>query len=996
VAETSPKTREPLQHPGKRNFWRHWQALQHHLGIDSIRNRYLLAAGLFVVFILIAGWLAQNLVNRDASQSTLNNQERGQITRLLNDLTDDIWLAETVLQSYLLSPEKKSRVAARDAFAHLQADIAEVSVSPWAQRDRARQERMRTLKANVDILMRETERLLDIRSKSEKMFPAMPILIHRMLPHHIEFLTLSNLAMDEAMQHRDAPGQTEIHQHFSEARYAWAIMTGAWRIFIANRFGLFPGDPEEGMKNQRDQIEFYRAAVVRHLAALTRLEKQQRLEFQQSESLAKMHLAMQDWYSGYQMASTIYTSERWRLDLPLLRDTIRPLMAQIWLDLGVLRSEIESTSTSDITSLNQTADKLSEALWIILLMTLALTGAGYLFFERTIRRPIAEVAEGLQAEAQGHSPSKLRHASTTETRALIEAFDHMREQVRSRQQRLQTVLDNAAEGILTFDKTGTIETCNLAAERLFGWTESEARHMNIRELLRQDSSQDNDTYLQKFLAGMYDGLIGTEGEVFGLRKNDQPFPMAIKISAVDLDGRRLYTALVADISDRKAMIQHLRDMAEHDDLTGLYNRSFFLHELERVVERVRRNHHACILLYIDLDNFKYVNDTLGHLAGDRLLVEVSQLLRARARRGDLLARLGGDEFTMLLYDTPPEEALSLADTFRRALSELRFWQGTQQVDLACSIGAAVIDSDSRSAQEILSRADFACHLAKRKGRNCVHVFDSSDEMNVAALSTDMGWARRIKDAIAQNHFVLAAQPVVETRTGLVASYEILLRLRDDNGQIIMPSGFLPAAERFGLAADLDRWVISHALRNLRERQQDNPGLCYSINLSGQSMSLPEIADHVISEVQYHNLNPASLMFEVTETTAIANIANAEQFLRRLSAIGCRTALDDFGSGMSSFAYLRDLPVDYVKIDGKFVKNMTENAMDQAMVRAMNDIAHAVGKRTVAEFVETEQCLVQLQAYGVDYVQGYHLGKPELLGAESAVGTTSKVVFLHKR
>lgn len=990
----SPATQAPPPRPGRRDFSQFWADLQHRIGIDSIRNRYLLAAGLFVAFILSAGWLAQNVVNRNAAQSATNSNERDQLNRLLNSLTDDIWLADTALQSYLLSPEKRYRRSTLEALEHLQADLDVLATFSWTTRLPARQQRIRTLRSNVSALMRDSDRLLEIRSDPGKMFPAMPIMINKMLPTTIEFLTVSGLAIDEAMQYRTTPGQQEVYQHFSEARYAWAMMIGAWRIYLSNRFGIFPGNPEDGLRMQRAQIEFYRDVVTRHLGELGKKEKQNLLEFQQTESLAKMRTFVHDWSAGYQAALDIYSSDRWRLDIPLVRDAIRPLFAQVWLDLSVLRSEIEGTSFSDISSLNTTADHLSEALWLILLITIALTLAGYLFFEHTIRRPIAEVADALQAEAHGRPPARVRPSSTTETRALIEAFDHMRDQVRSRQLRLQAILDNAAEGIITFSPNGVIAAYNLAAQRLFGWTETEASGRNLRELVLQTSSYEKDSYLQTLLEGQQDNLVGIEGQITGLRKDGRSFPMAIKISAVDIESQRLYTALVDDISERQAMLQHLRDVAEHDDLTALYNRSYFLHELERVVERTRRSQQGCTLLYIDLDNFKYVNDTLGHLAGDRLLVEVSQLLRTRARRGDLLARLGGDEFTMLLYDTQPDEALALAESFRRALSELRFWQGTQQLDLACSIGAATIDRQCRSAQEVLSHADFACHLAKRQGRNCVHVFNSSDEMNVAALTTDMGWARRIKDAIASNQFVLAAQPVVETRSGQIASYEILLRLRDEKGELIMPNGFLPAAERFGLASDVDRWVIVNAMRDLRERQVDNPGLCYSINLSGQSLNQPEVADLIIDELQRHGQNPATLMFEVTETAAIADMASAGHFLRRLNAAGCKTALDDFGAGMSSFAYLRDLPVDFVKIDGKFVQNMTDNAMDQAMVRAMNDIAHAVGKRTVAEFVESEPCLIQLKAFGVDYVQGNHLGKPKIL-LPSLLTADTNVVFLHK-
>ncbi len=430
------------------------------------------------------------------------------------------------------------------------------------------------------------------------------------------------------------------------------------------------------------------------------------------------------------------------------------------------------------------------------------------------------------------------------------------------------------------------------------------------------------------------------------------------------------------------MLEHLRAKTEHDDLTGIHNRSYFLGELARVVERAHRQvaDQVSTLLYIDLDNFKYVNDTLGHLAGDRLLIEVSELLRKRARRSDLIARLGGDEFTMLLYDTRAEEAQSIAESFRRALAAYRFRQASEQVDVGCSIGVAMINAESRSAEEVLSRADFACLLAKRDGRNRVHIFDVKDEMNVAALSLDMGWSRRIKDAIEHNRFVLAGQPIVDTRTLQTSAHEVLIRMRDEHGALIMPSGFLPAAERFGLSTDIDRWVIVNAIRMLAEQRRELPDLRYSINLSGQTLSEPAVCDLVIHALRRSGLDPSALTFEVTETVAIANMTLAETFLSKLREIGCSTALDDFGAGMSSFGYLRELPVDYVKIDGRFVRNLAASATDQAMVRAMNDIAHALGKKTVAEFVEDENCFQLLREYGVDFAQGYHLGRPEVISA----------------
>jgi len=965
------------------------------LGFNSIRGRYLLAAGLFIAVVLTAGWAAQIVVNQAARQNTVNTGERDQVHRILNDLNNDIWLTESALQGFLLTPGKQQQKETLATLDHLLVDAEILRKTNWIQRSPRLQEKIGEIARKMSELGRQSGVLMDIRSNAEKLFPAMRHMLDRMLPINVEFATLASLAIDEARDASENPLQREAQYQFSEARYAWVQMVNAFRIFLANRFGIFPGDPEDGMRLQHTQVLFYHEKVARHLSTLMLLEKQSALELQQSESLSRMRTIHRNWYEAYQTARSIYSSERWRSDVPLLRDTIRPLFSQIWVGLDALRGELDSASADDMASLTSVASVLSQSLWVISLITIALTIGGFLFFEHVVRRPIARVAAGLKAEARGLDTVSLPQTSMIETRDLIDAFKHMRTQVHSRQQRLQTILENTAEGIVTFDADGIIESCNAAAKRLFSWNGDEAIGQNITKYIVAKDDMLDQPYLNNFLNRQFSPLIGQEGELIALRRQ-QPFPMAIKLGTMKLGGQSYYTALVEDISERKAMLEHLRTLAEHDDLTNLYNRSYFMAELERVVERARRQQQHCTLLYIDLDNFKYVNDTLGHLAGDRLLVEVSQLLGRRARRGDLVARLGGDEFTMLLYGTRADEARTIAESFRKALDEYHFRHDGEVVNIGCSIGAATISEDTRSSQEALSHADFACHLAKLGGRNRIHVFEKEDELNVAAMSIDMGWSRRIKDAIRDNRFVLASQPIIHLQSGKAVIHEILVRLRDERDNIVMPDGFLPSADRFGLSAEIDRWVIVNTIRHLAVRRQFMPELRYTINLSGQTLSQPDVAELIITELGCQKLDPAALIFEVTETTAIADMLSAEAFLARLKSIGCKTALDDFGSGMSSFAYLRDLPVDIVKIDGRFVRNLGANPVDQAMVRAMNDIAHALGKETIAEFVESEDSLKLLHEIGVDYAQGFHMARPNLIGIaaqDAEPATSGKVVKL---
>ncbi len=667
-----------------------------------------------------------------------------------------------------------------------------------------------------------------------------------------------------------------------------------------------------------------------------------------------------------------------RLPSDTLRARVSPFLKRSQASMLMLGKTLEAQNTQDMQTLAQAVERQMQSLWMATLIGIAAVMACLFLFEYCIRRPVTHITGAIKAEAEGSKEVSISHTSTQETENLVSAFDHMRRQVHARQQRLETILDNAAEGIITFDADGRIESFNQAAERLFGYAEEEVIDKDLRLILPSQTRESRDDYLEHFIRTEIQKLIGHEGEVMGRHKDGTTFPMALKISAMTLEGKQLYTGLVADISERKAMLENLKNMAEHDGLTGLYNRSYFQQELERVVERVKRaGGICCSLLYIDLDNFKYVNDTLGHIAGDRLIIEVASILNKRARKSDLIARIGGDEFTVLLFDSTPMLSVQVAESFRTKLADYVFKHSGEQIDIGCSIGVTGISPSTSNATEVLSQADLACHLAKRGGRNRVHLYNSEDAESVTAMTLDMGWSRRIKEAIEKDRFALACQPIVNTATQEVESYEVLIRMLDERNELIMPSGFLATADRFGLAAEIDKWVIRHAIENLAQQRARSPRLRYAINLSGRTLTTPGICELIEDRLKEFNLDAAALTFEVTETVAIADMAAAEIFLARLQSMGCRTALDDFGSGMASFAYLRDLPVHCVKIDGRFVKNLSASPVDQAMIKAMNEIAHALGKETIAEFVENEESFKLLAAYGVDFAQGYYLGRPDV-------------------
>ena len=557
----------------------------------------------------------------------------------------------------------------------------------------------------------------------------------------------------------------------------------------------------------------------------------------------------------------------------------------------------------------------------------------------------------------------------------------MLEGIQAREQRLRSILDNTAEGIVTFDENCRIETWNLAAERLFGWKEEEVYGAQFMQFI---FSETDDNLCVTVQSTGFDEFVGRDNEVVGRHKNGSHYPLSLKISQMTLDGKIKYTALIANISERKAMMENLRYLAEHDSLTHLHNRAYFNAELEQLTNLASISSKDCALLYIDLDNFKYINDTLGHAAGDKLLVEVATMLNRRARGSDVVARLGGDEFVVLIDDVDMQTIQSIAESYRNTLAEHDFHYEGRTVDVGCSIGVSIINQATTSPGEILSQADVACHLAKKAGRNRVHIFSNKDTRDVHTMSVDMGWSRRIRQSLENDRFVLAVQPIYSIQKREIESYEILIRMRDDDDSIIMPSGFLPTADRFGLSVDIDAWVIEHAIKHMAYLNTKGLSVRFAINLSGQSMTTPHIAELIPKLIKETRIDAAALTFEVTETTAISDVDTAITLLSHLRDLGCKTALDDFGSGMSSFAYLQELPVDIVKIDGRFVRNINSSSVDQAMVRAMNEIAHSLDKTTVAEFVENEQHFKTLSIIGVDYAQGYHLGKPVLIDDMTAL------------
>lgn len=450
---------------------------------------------------------------------------------------------------------------------------------------------------------------------------------------------------------------------------------------------------------------------------------------------------------------------------------------------------------------------------------------------------------------------------------------------------------------------------------------------------------------------------------------------------------RLAPAIKRELSEAKTRHAHrqaqdtIRHMAFHDSLTDLVNRHEFERRVERALESARERDLTHALLYIDLDQFKVINDTSGHIAGDELLRQLAHVLKERVRESDTLARLGGDEFGALLESCPMNRAYNIAEALRQTIRNFRFvWDG-KPFAVGASIGLVMMDGDTVSATDALSAADMACYAAKDLGRDRIHVFESGDE-ELTRRRGEMQWVSRINEALNNDRFMLYRQTIQSLSNGNKGHAEFLLRLRDSDDEIIPPGAFIPAAERFNLMPSIDRWVINKAFSHLAADSDYKVGKNgvdkHFINLSGASLSDDDLFNYIKRQIDHFHLAPGQIGFEITETAAISNMRLAVEFIDGIRNLGCSFALDDFGSGLCSFSYLRSIPVDCLKIDGSFVRNIKNNAMDAKIVQAINDVGHVAGLKTIAEYAEDKTIIKELKNIGVDFAQGFGIGRPEPL------------------
>ncbi len=544
----------------------------------------------------------------------------------------------------------------------------------------------------------------------------------------------------------------------------------------------------------------------------------------------------------------------------------------------------------------------------------------------------------------------------------------------------QITLQSIGDGVITTDANSNVEYINPVAEDLTGWKVDDASGRSIDEIFRGFHEETCEPLENPLAVSIRrDRAIKSVRPTLLIRRDGNELYIESTASPIR-DGKGSVTGGVLvfhDVSESRELNRRLSYHASHDILTGLVNRREFENRLERALKSARARETSYALLYLDLDQFKIVNDSCGHSAGDALLGQLGALLKSKIRWRDTLARLGGDEFGVLLESCSLEEAMNTAETLRMAIGDYKFVWEERNFRLGVSIGVVPITADNEDVAALLSAADSACAAAKEAGRNRIHSFQEND-IDLMRRRREMQWAARINNALEEDRFELfrqTIQPLQIEECG--AHYEILLRMRDENGGIISPGLFIEAAERYGITPNIDRWVIRAAFRWLVSEadERERLALC-SINLSGQSLGDEKFLPFVIDQFQMSGIDATKICFEITETAAIASYSQANRFINALKELGCMFALDDFGTGLSSFGYLKHFPVDFLKIDGSFVKEILHDPIDREMVRSINEIGHLTGKKTIAEFAENEEIITMLRGMGVDYAQGYGVSEPK--------------------
>lgn len=687
--------------------------------------------------------------------------------------------------------------------------------------------------------------------------------------------------------------------------------------------------------------------------------------------------------SGYLFASLDITKVPCPADATQLRTTFEQLTLYVYQPMLADQDNIGSVLIiSDLSAMLMRELKFVGLVLVVLLIALCTAFLLTVPMLNRVAKPITFLVKTAKKISRNHDYS-LRAAkySEDEIGILVDAFNAMLETIEGKNKSLldlknnyQALYDNNPTMVFDLNLQGQILSVNQFGAKQIGLSVDDLRGVSILDFTHPDDIAGSQAFFEQCVSYPHQvhkqekRFICDNGDVIWVRET------ARLVNARHQNKHLL--SVCEDITETRRLADKIAYQASHDELTGLTNRRQFDIYVQDLVTLAKTDKSSHIMCYLDLDQFKVVNDTCGHLAGDELLRQLGELLRQHVRKTDVLARLGGDEFGILMAYCTKEQALITGDKLRNAIADFQFGWENRSFSISVSIGIAPIDHTCGNAVEILKEADAACYAAKEKGRNRVHIFSSTDE-ELAERQGEMQWVEKIRIGIEENRFQLYGQLIVPTdarEEGL--HFETLLRYRDEHGNIIPPGAFLPAAERYNMAPALDRWVISKLFEYLRTESGfiDRLELC-SVNMSGLSLSDENMLDFISEQFLKWQIPTHKICFEITETAAISNLSFAKHFIETLRTKGCLFSLDDFGSGLSSFAYLKNLPVDFLKIDGLFVKDILEDKIDWTMVKAINEVGHVMNKKTIAEFVENQQIFDLLTTLGVNYAQGYGIAKP---------------------
>ncbi len=624
-------------------------------------------------------------------------------------------------------------------------------------------------------------------------------------------------------------------------------------------------------------------------------------------------------------------------------------------------------------------------------------------------RPLSKIHRRLETLSLGNLDADLKVNGSREIvaladsvnllcRAMLENKQRNNELERARlalfdaKERAETTLHSIGDAVVTTDAEERVEYMNPVAQELTGWSLQEAQGLPFSTIVNVVEEDSGEPVTNLVRSALEQGEVPTlNTNKLLIARDDREYSIEESGAPIRSYGGEVLGAVMVfrNVTSSRNLTKKIQHQAAHDALTGLVNRSEFERLLQQALDQANQHKRHCTLLYCDLDQFKVVNDTCGHAAGDTLLKQLASILAGQLREHDTFGRLGGDEFGVILLDCEPSGVMRVAKKLRESTADFRFLWEDKTFAIGVSIGVVIINDSFAHTDALLQAADEACYAAKEAGRNRIHVYEQNDD-TLERRRGEMQWVSRLHAALEENRFRLYAQTIQGLGSNAESGfhYEVLIRMLDEQGQIVPPGAFVPAAERYSIMPSIDRWVVRNLILWLATQQAHLHDLSFcSVNLSAPTFSDPEFAHFIEDLIETSGIPPGKLCFEITETSAISNFNQALKLMAALKEKGCLFALDDFGSGMSSFGYLKNLPVDFLKIEGSFVREIVSDDTSMALVRSINDIGHVMGKKTIAEFVEDDTVLAMVKRLGVDYAQGYGISKPmpieELAASQSA-------------